>query len=427
VISRANNRRMSRYTATAAVLAALAGALSSSTASAAVPDDPGKPAVPSAALRHSLPPGFSSVPEFREVLNGLRQGAARLSPAVDDLPGFTGIELSASQRSIIVHWQGTPPPEARRLMAGVRSQVPVVVKPARYSHRQLLAAARKVVDAERPVGSPIVRVAVPVDGHALEIGARNAPQQRSRATAAAGGVAVVVSEETPKAHFYGRPDDTPPFWGGARIVNQNQSTVCSTGFALRRNATGATAMLTAAHCGAVGNTYSNGTGSRVLGSVIERSVVPDTEVVSASASGMVYDGDAWSNSARRVSGTAPNFVGDYTCTLGGYSGTRCDVVVAGVGEFVSFGGSLIGPLVRAEQRQHSNAAGLGDSGGPVISLTGPDWTVLMANGTVTGGDLGNTEVGCTGEWLPNRACSWRIWYADVNQALIRHNATIIAG
>jgi hypothetical protein len=376
-------------------------------------------------LEFSLPVGFSSHRQFHEVQDRLRQVADRLRGATDDgqRSGFAGIELSVERRVVTLHWQGKLPSNIDGLVATQRVHAQVEVKPARYSRQQLMAVADRIVkDSTNKTGARVVRVAVPVDGHALEVGVENAAQQRLQLAASAGDVEVVVSDDKPAQTLYSRVADSPPFWGGARTINQNTGWGCSTGFAVNKD--GFTAMLSAGHCGDIGDTFTNGDGSYSLGQVIEKSHTPDTMVILTSTAGRVYDGDAWGSSSRPVAGTAPNYVGGYMCTLGGYSGTRCDVVVQGVDEWIFTDVGWLGPLVRAEQAQYTNAAGEGDSGGPVISLTGPNWSQLMANGTITA--LGSDALtSCTG--AQGRLCSWRIWYADINLALTRHNASIRLG
>jgi hypothetical protein len=376
-------------------------------------------------LQFLLPAGFSSQHQFLEVQDRLRRAADELRQAVDKghWPGFAGIELSIARRLVTLYWHGTLPRDIDDLIATQHADAAVVVKPAHYSHQQLVTVAEKLVkESVDGTGTHVVRVTIPVDGHALEIGVENAARQRAQLAASAHPVQVVVTEDKPALAAFSRMADSPPFWGGARTINTRTGWGCSTGFAINTN--GTTAMLSAGHCGDVGDTIVNGVGSLTLGQVIQDVNLRDTMVISTNAAGRVYDGDWLSSSSRPVAGTAFNYPGLYTCTLGGFSGGRCDVAITETYVWKEIDGGLMGPLVEAEQVQHTNAAGEGDSGGPVISLTGPDWSQLLANGTITALDL-NTTVTCTG--VQGRVCGWRIYFADVKLALVRHNASIMLG
>ena len=71
-----------------------------------------------------------------------------------------------------------------------------------------------------------------------------------------GNVSAVDQQTSEKQLFFGgfRFNDFSPWYGGDRI--RSSSGGCSTGFAASLN--GAPVMLTAAHCGGVGTTFSNG-------------------------------------------------------------------------------------------------------------------------------------------------------------------------
>jgi len=385
----------------------------------------GSVAAPGSDLRFTLPAGFTSQEEFLAVQDRLRGTADRLGTATEGSRrvGYAGIAVSMERRQVILYWQGALPRDVESLVESERRHAGVVVRPARYSRQQLANEAARMVGRSATVaGARVVRVSIPADGHGLDVGVENAALYRQRAATSSGGVELTIAEAKSAQPAYSRLADSPPFWGGARIVNLNADYACSSGFAINKG--GGTAMLSAGHCGEVGHTFVNGNGTYTLGPVIEKAAQADTLVISASTAGRVYDADAWGYTSRPVSGTSTNYPGLYTCTEGAFSGGRCDIVVRAVDEWVWTNVGWLGPLVRAEQLQYGNAAGEGDSGGPVISLTGPNWSQLLANGTITALDPA-TSVSCTGEG--NRVCGWRIWYADVNRALALHNATIRLG
>jgi hypothetical protein len=75
----------------------------------------------------------------------------------------------------------------------------------------------------------------------------------------------------------------------------------------------------------------------------------------------------------------------------------------------------IGPLVQAEQQDHLDAAGNGDSGGSLFAPRSDG--EVNARCTVTGIATG-TQVPCTGVPTgPTRICAWRMFYVDIFDAL----------
>jgi hypothetical protein len=72
--------------------------------------------------------------------------------------------------------------------------------------------------------------------------------------------------------------------------------------------------------------WSRGPRTHGLGKLVEKSRTAYTNLISTDAAGRMYGATHWGVAHGRSAGTAPNYVGDYMCTLGGYSGGRCDVV-----------------------------------------------------------------------------------------------------
>jgi hypothetical protein len=121
-----------------------------------------------------------------------------------------------------------------------------------------------------------------------------------------------------------------------------------------------------------------------------------------------------------------SYVGDWLCDSGAYSGATCGIQVKATNVTVNVG-YLIYPLVMAEQVNHTNAIGNGDSGGPVFSTAPWDINKVFAKGTNTAIDL-STAVPCTGVPAGNgRSCAWRMWYVDVVNSLAEYGASIITG
>lgn len=127
-----------------------------------------------------------------------------------------------------------------------------------------------------------------------------------------------------------------------------------------------------------------------------------------------------------VIGALHSFVGDYVCTSGAYSGTLGNIQVKVVHETINIGYLVYG-VVRAEQLDHHNAVGNGDSGGTVEATSAADTTKVYAKGTNTAIDT-STGTACTG--IPaggGRTCAWRMWFVDVTDSLSAYGASIVTG
>lgn len=118
----------------------------------------------------------------------------------------------------------------------------------------------------------------------------------------------------------------------------------------------------------------------------------------------------------RVGGAKKAIVTEKLCTSGGFSGERCSLKVTATDKVIEG----IRNLVEVEHTTRGNAAGQGDSGGPVFA---PGSTVVSARGTVVLAD-GTTQVGCSGDTSGGRQCFWRIYFADIMYALSYFRATI---
>jgi hypothetical protein len=425
-----NHTRRSRRLSALVALAvpALAGALAAAaTPATAVPADtkPAAPATRAVAPDGPVPAGFASWRDLLAAQEKLSAAATRLDGAVRDHAGFTGIELSVPDRQVRLYWHGAVPASVNQTVAGLRGQTSVAVKPARYSHRQLTAAATRVT-ARAGAGAAVVRVSVPADGHGLQVGVRgSAAQARGSLAAVAGGVAVDVASDKAAEPLYSRVDDSPAFWGGARLVNGRTGSQCSTGFAIASRVNGQRSMLTAGHCGVNGDVQYTGTRRYVVGTSTDRFPTQDTMRLPTNAGGRVYDGGVGVGEfSKPVAGAWDSYPGLWICTSGSFSGARCNIVIRAVNEWINTTIGWMGPLTRAEQVQGQNAAGQGDSGGPAFALTS-DLSRMIAVGTISAGDVGAARTACTG--VQGRLCSWRIWFADVADSLYRYNSAIVVG
>jgi hypothetical protein len=417
----ADTMKTALLTATAAV----AALLSAPAALAATPAgaDAGQAAAkrPITAPRTTELPGATSVPGGYASWGELMKVQGKLGAAADriialDASGLAGIRVSAETKSLQVAWKGAAPASVRRA-AGLGAGLNLRITSARYSQRELLAAAARVAR-----GSHVASVAPQADGSGLLVAMRSGTSTTTARTASvarlAGGVPVTYERAAAPAPAFSRGNDIAPYWGGARWNG------CSTGFAIRIG--GVPKMLSAGHCASNGQNAYDG-GGDWMGTVSGDSDAYDRLYINTNSAGRIYDGGVGSGEfSKPVIGAARSYVGDWLCTSGAYSGARCGIQVRATNVTIWVGSYYIYQLVRAEQVNYQNAIGNGDSGGPVFSLAA-DHSKVIAKGTNTAIDLG-TQVACTG--IPasaTRRCAWRMYYVDVVNSLNAYGASIITG
>lgn len=352
------------------------------------------------------PAGFASWSELMKVQERLDIKAERILAKRDD--AFAGIEVSAERRLLTVYWKGQPPAAADAAMAEARSdEDQVEMLPAGYSEAELIAEGDKIANEDG-----VTAVAPKVDGSGLlvsmlpgHLGLIFSP------------IPITTDQADPQAAS--RADDSPPYWGGARWNG------CSNGFAISIN--GSSKMLSAGHCGANGNIAKDG-GGQTMGTVAGDNNSRDRLYINTNSAGRIYNGGVGAGEfSNAVSGATRSFVGNFICTSGAYSGTRCNSKVTAVNQTINIG-YLVYETVRAEQQDRQAAIGNGDSGGPVYSVAS-DNTKVIAKGTNTAIDL-STARPCTG--VPTgtnggRQCAYRFWYADAVLSLNAYGAKIVTG
>jgi hypothetical protein len=273
------------------------------------------------------------------------------------------------------------------------------------------------------------RLSVLEDGSGIEISVQKLnPSLSSRRSDRSVVRTVVEGGDEPLT----RQSDRAPYYGGARLLiltAQDQiGGVCTSGFIVRRGSTYHST--SAAHCGSPPHAVRNGVGE-TIGSVAYSGGDIDSMLINLtpnSASGRVYDG-AWNDASgfnKPVVGQAGNAVGDLTCTSGSFSGVVCGVQVTATNVSSVVNGYNVTGLVEARRVDGSNAAGEGDSGGPVFSLESNPANVI-AKGTIVSGRA-NTEVPCTG--VPTsiiRKCYNKILYIPISVILSYYQATLVTG
>jgi hypothetical protein len=397
------------------VFAAVAGLVLA--ASSAAIADPEKQPLEPPPWTGSLP-GAGDPPGPSKNWADLMKVQARLDAAADKIgaekgEGFAGFVVSAETGKLKVFWKGQPPAKVNKVIEAQRAaNVGVDVMPARFSEKELIAAANRVVKKEG-----VTEVAPDPEGKGLIVGAKRGHKPTDESVPV---IKLETSEPTPLS----RNDDWAPYWGGARWGPNASGQGCSTGFAISIG--GASKMLSAGHCGANGQTARDG-GGQVMGSIAGDNNGLDLLYINAWSAGRIYDGGVGVGEfSKPVAYASRSYVGDWLCTSGSYSGAVCGIRVTATGLTINIGYPVYG-IVRAEQVWHTNAAGNGDSGGPVFSLSA-DPNRIIAKGTITAGDLGSAPAVCTG--VPasaSRGCTWRMYYADIATALNLYWASIVTG
>ena len=395
----------------AAFLLATAG-LASTTTPASAGDDAKGPRTDSVAPKgfptNDPPPaGFSSWKAVLKAQAQLDKAAGAVIAA--NGKGFAGVEVSPETGTLKVFYKGSLDTATSAAIGKAKSSVKVVVTRATYSQAELIAAASQLAKTKGVTSvSPIH------DGSGLDVGLADVrPVAR---TALRSSVRLVVSDVPVRPFATSRGDDSTPYWGGARWNG------CSTGFAV--NHVGYTRMLSAGHCGSNGQSAYDG-GGQYMGGIYSDNNYRDTLLVNTRSAGRIYDGGVGVGEfSKPVIGWQYNYVGDYLCQSGAYSGATCNIKVTAVNQFVTLSGTTMYPLVRVEQVSRRAWAGQGDSGGPVFNLAWWDYGKTYARGTVSGGD-GSTATACQG--VQGRLCSWRGWFAPIDVALNERGATIVTG
>jgi hypothetical protein len=387
-------------------------------------------------INDPVPAGFTSWNELHATQERLSAVSDRLHEALQtpDDAGFGSIVSEPAANQLRLYWKGALPASVRAVIAR-EVGVDIVVRPAAHSEAELLGQVDRLVASQaKASAAPATKItgAAPrSDASGLTVYVdRSAAEGRELPAVRALGVPVTVKGGVlPQA--VSRANDSSPYWGGANWTGDGG---CTTGFAVNHD--GRTKMLSAAHCATNGiNAYDGGgTVDDLMGRV---STSTDTKLdallIDARAAGRVFNGGPGTGEfTNPVLGRHFNNVGDYVCTSGAYSGTRCNIKIVESGVTQTFtkpGGIKLtfSRLALAEQQDGLNAGGNGDSGGPVLEV-GSDPTTVWAKGTLTGNDPTNAAATCTGVPASStRKCSSRIWYTSVAQSLNNFGATIVTG
>jgi hypothetical protein len=370
--------------------------------------------------------------------------------AKEHLPGFAGVEVGpAPAASVTVYWHGAVPATlsrsvataaagvARTLTAG--NGITVHFQPAPYTQAQLTSLQAAVNNSPGFASSGISSLGfypqatgllVNVDNQADLAKARRLPALAQTPVAVRYAVAPVTQLSLP-----GRYKDTPPFLGGIFLAARYPaiSYQCSSGFGMHyANRKGAPYFLaTAAHCAArselrrqrfwawgdrkdIGVSFS----FEARDDTVSLYTATPYGVKGAGGGARIYVGNTSRTSVKGqgtapVRGAATVVSGDLVNTSGAFSGERASIRVVttemewtgetpdGI-EYRVFGAEAI-------KKNRSNAAGQGDSGGPVYFFYNGrnDKNGVRAAGIISVG-FDSHYAPCTG--LQGRKCFWDIGF-----------------
>ncbi|RCG32706.1 hypothetical protein DQ384_04295 [Sphaerisporangium album] len=358
-----------------------------------------------------VPGGFTSWKDLLATQEKLVKAADRLTAAVRTQggAGFAGIVAAPENRELRVYWKGAVPERIGDLVGRLRRDVPVSVLPAAYSARELESETNRL---GRASGSAVTSIAPNPDGSGLTVSGADYGETRSKVAGSAVPVTVEAGVTPAPA---ARWNDDAPWLGGAAWRNASTGLGCSTGFAV--TAGGASWMLSAAHCGSVGQTATDPTG-QVIGPIAYADVRRDVMLIRAGTAGRVYNNDPAATPpeySNPVAGTSSTYVGMWLCTSGAYSGTICLCQVKMTNVTIYLARDVLYGMALIENSTRKNAAGQGDSGGPVETPEPSGTTRQYAVGVISLIDT-SAQVPCTGYVTTGRICSWRLYYAPWSNA-----------
>ncbi|MGA7148189.1 MAG: hypothetical protein WBX17_06865 [Microbacterium sp.] len=314
----------------------------------------------------------------------------------DGDPQFHTVGIDDTRTKVTVWWHGE---RTERLEDAVSDNLSaeIVVQSTPYSPKELQDAVDRVRSDPR---LSVTYTSIRPDGTGIDVAVEGSPTARSDAQnaveLAAAGVPVNVT--TGKTEPFSRDYDSYGI-GGARIAGWDGTTVtnyCTSGFAVQ-NANDPTrkGLLTAAHCGAVGQQFGvvNPPNIFLRGPIVERWTDMDAAVIEQYSQPYVYTGPFTSNTVTPINGNRNAPIGAEICYTGSYTGLVCGNIVTSK---TASWGTATG--LRTDQAAGIISAGQGDSGGPGYWLTVENGTVKRYAAAIIGaGPPGTTQNGgCPG-------------------------------
>lgn len=359
--------------------------------------------------------------------------------------GFSSIEVDPNARQVLLYWRADAdvPVEISNAVTEQRNNgVDVEVKQeAPFSAAQLEAATAALLVAVKESsvkevfatagpqahGAGLVLSVTEVTSAVLEL-VQTTNASLNAISALGQGNYVELQTVPARLVPLSRWADWPPYWGGSRLDFYTWAPFpppagsmvfgdsCSSGFAV--GSWFGQYLVTAGHC--VDGPLHAVNNQVVIGYAEGLDQEWDTvRIVVSSSEGRIFDGNVGTGEfSKPVVGRSGNFVGTMLCTSGAYSGARCNIRIIRtqqVGLYAN--GWVVRDMVEAVELGGLNAAGQGDSGGPVFSLSSNP-SRIKAHGTIASGVPG-TETTCT-NIITNRTCYSAIFFTEIDNILDHH-------
>jgi hypothetical protein len=429
--SRRGRMHSSHHPARRALLSALAAA----TAIGAVAAGPAAAlsAVPADAARKPIDPrsALSASAEVRATLAAqapLVAAADRIRRLdeprdADERGGLAGIRVDDRHHAVHVWWKGPIP---RSLQAErARSDVKIDVRPARFSERELLGAARSLARRVKPRDG-VARIGPVTDGSGLEMAVARR-RAMPLAAAARRHVPVRVVRAT-AARAATRTADFPPYWAGATVRPLGGSNTCTSGFAIARYFLWFETMrgiLTAGHCATTSTTFLDGRnftiGTAEAGADAQSAPHSDALVIPTRSGALTYTGGIGSSTSLGVGGSTGSFVGQSVCTSGAATGQHCGARVTAINQLVFLLPSFR-PVegVALADGLGGPTSGPGDSGGPVFVPMPGDPMRVLGSGMIVGAFGG--AVTCPDG---TAGCTTGVAYVDLGYVLTAKGVSLL--
>jgi hypothetical protein len=331
--------------------------------------------------------------------------------------GFGGTEFATTQRTLIVYWHGSVPAVVRDALNHKPAGYQFAIRQAGYSLAQLNQEIKRLLGApQSSLAAKIVRIG-PLNDYSgivvgVDVGAVAAGAALPTVTSSIPITVIQVPSGTP----LGRQNDSPAFWGGARL-NLNGSGWCTTGFVFRNVFTGVQGITTADHC-YENTTFTTGNNGYTVGTSGSCCHSVDTTVITGKSYGPITYTGAWnSGTAATVTGFGYASVNQYVCAGGSYSGEQCLARITAVNQ--TYNG--LGPGYFAQKDNGYPLAGHGDSGGPSYSYAGSG--VVTAYGMVDQGEYAANF--CAG--VATGTCYYAVFFVNVTDAAYQLSSGIVTG
>ncbi|MCX5065577.1 S1 family peptidase [Micromonospora lupini] len=316
---------------------------------------------------------------------------------------FSGLELDGTTGTIKIYL--TDLSATKSFLAAVRKTDPTIeadrieLKQGRHTLGELKAASERLISEQQRTDLSIESVAVPADGSALTVRARDVVRAAEALTPSAVarrpvadlvGVPTVV-EPAPAMADVSRRRDTPQWISGEALsasgTTQSEGYDCTSGLPARRNSDGRSFLITAGHCFANSVTVYTGWesgGRNKIGVTTTRSDYYDAVAIDTSSTGTTasrtWDGKSGNYTVNDVTSSGLSYAGDWVCHTGYVSGVVCGIQVTK--SWLTWVGSngVTHGGVEGLQRDGLAAARPGDSGGLVFNVSA---NVRQARGIVS--------------------------------------------